>query len=108
MVRAAAKNYNDVVVITNPEQYEELIKELNSNKSRTRLEFRQKMSEIAFTETAYYDGLISNYFNSQSKNIFPEKKIVLGNLVERLRYGENPHQNAAIYSINKKLPVNVS
>ncbi len=105
MVRAAAKNYNDVAVITNPEQYEELIRELNSNKSGTTLEFRQKMSEIAFTETAYYDGLISNYFNSKSKNIFPEKKIISGNLVERLRYGENPHQKAAIYSINKKLNI---
>ena len=106
MVRAAAKNYNDVAVITNPEQYDELIKELNSNKSRTTLEFRQKMSEIAFTETAYYDGLISNYFNSRSKNIFPEKKIISGNLIERLRYGENPHQKAAIYSINKKFNIN--
>ena len=77
MVRAAAKNYNDVAVITNPEQYEELMEELNSNKSRTTLEFRQKMSEIAFTETAYYDGLISNYFNSQSKNLFPKKKYFL-------------------------------
>ena len=106
MVRAAAKNYNDVTVITNPEQYEELIKELNSNKSRTTLKFRQKMSEIAFTETAYYDGLISNYFNSKSKNTFPTKKIIFGNLIEKLRYGENPHQKAAIYSINKKLNIN--
>ena len=64
------------------------------------------MSEIAFTETAYYDGLISNYFNSQSKNLFPKKKIFFGNLIEKLRYGENPHQDAAIYSINKKLNIN--
>jgi phosphoribosylaminoimidazolecarboxamide formyltransferase/IMP cyclohydrolase len=106
MVRAAAKNYNDVTVITNPEQYSELIEELNSNKSRTTLKFRQKMSEIAFTETAYYDGLISNYFNSQSKSLFPKKKIFFGNLIEKLRYGENPHQDAAIYSINKKLSIN--
>ena len=106
MVRAAAKNYSDVAVITNPEQYEELIEKLNSNKSRTTLEFRQKMSEIAFTETAYYDGLISNYFNSQSKNLFPKKKIFFGNLIEKLRYGENPHQEASIYSINKQLNIN--
>ena len=106
MVRAAAKNYNDVTIITNPEQYEELIKELNSNKSGTTLEFREKMSEIAFAETAYYDGLISNYFNSLSENIFPKKKIIFGNLIEKLRYGENPHQTSAIYSINKKLNIN--
>jgi len=105
MVRAAAKNYSDVTVITNPKQYIELIEELNSKRSKTSLKFRQKMSEIAFTETAYYDGLISNYFNSQSKNLFPKKKIFFGNLIEKLRYGENPHQDAAIYSINKKLNI---
>ena len=74
MVRAAAKNYNDITVITRPEQYKELVEELNSNKSKTTLKFRKNMSEIAFSETAYYDGLISNYFNSQSKNLFPKKK----------------------------------
>ena len=105
MVRAAAKNFNDVTVITSPEQYTSLIEELNLNKCKTTSEFRQKMSEIAFTETAYYDGLISNYFNSQSKNLFPKKKIFFGNLIEKLRYGENPHQDAAIYSINKKLNI---
>ena len=67
MVRAAAKNFNDVTVITNPKQYGSLIEELNSNNSKTTLEFRQKMSEVAFAETAYYDGLIANYFNSKSK-----------------------------------------
>jgi len=106
MVRAAAKNYDDVTVITDPEQYEELISELNLNNCRTTLKFRQKMSEIAFTETAYYDGLISNYFHSKSEKLFPKKKIFFGNLIEKLRYGENPHQEAAIYSINKKLNIN--
>ena len=105
MVRAAAKNYNDVTVITNCNQYEELVNELNSNKGQTTLEFRQKMSEIAFTETAYYDALISNYFNLKSKNFFPKKKIIYGNLIEKLRYGENPHQEAAIYSLNNKLNI---
>ncbi len=105
MVRAAAKNYSDVTVITNCNQYEELVNELNSNKGQTTLEFRQKMSEIAFTETAYYDALISNYFNLKSKNFFPKKKIIYGNLIEKLRYGENPHQEAAIYSLNNKLNI---
>ena len=74
MVRAAAKNFNDVTVITSPKQYVNLIQELNSNKCKTTLEFRKQMSEIAFTETAYYDGVIANYFNSKSKKLFPEKK----------------------------------
>ena len=105
MVRAAAKNYNDVTVITSPEQYEELINELNSNKGSTSLTFRQKMSEKAFSETAYYDALISDYFNKMSKNFFPKKKIFFSNLVEKLRYGENPHQKSAIYSRTKKLDI---
>ena len=98
MVRAAAKNYNDVTVITSSNQYDELIKELNSNNGFTSLKFRQKMSEEAFSETAYYDALISNYFNKFSNNSFPKKKIFFSNLIEKLRYGENPHQESAIYS----------
>ena len=103
MVRAAAKNYNDVTVITNPSQYNDLIKEMKLNKGGTSLRFRQKMSEKAFSETAYYDGLISDYFSSKSKNLFPEKKIFYGNLIKKLRYGENPHQEAALYSLKKEL-----
>ena len=105
MVRAAAKNYNDVTVITSSNQYDELIKELNSNNGFTSLTFRQKMSEEAFSETAYYDALISNYFNKFSNNLFPKKKIFFSNLIEKLRYGENPHQESAIYSKTKKLNI---
>jgi len=105
MVRAAAKNYNDVVVITGPDQYDNLIKELNVNKGKTTLNFRKKMSEEAFSETAYYDSLVSNYFNKYNKNQFPIKKTIYGNLVEKLRYGENPHQNSAIYSSKKNLDI---
>ncbi len=105
LVRAAAKNYNDVTVITSPKQYKELINELNLNKGSTSLTFRKKMSEEAFSETAYYDALISDYFNKISKNFFPKKKIIFSNLVEKLRYGENPHQESAIYSKNNKLDI---
>jgi len=105
MARAAAKNYNDVTVITSPNQYDKLIKELNSNNGFTSLTFRQKMSEEAFSETAYYDALICNYFNKFSNNTFPKKKIFFSNLIEKLRYGENPHQESAIYSKTKKLNI---
>jgi len=105
MARAAAKNYNDVVVITNPSQYNDLIDELNKNKGKTSLEFRKKMSEEAFSETAYYDSLVSNYFNKFNNNQFPKKKTIYGNLIEKLRYGENPHQSSAIYSLNKTLDI---
>ena len=105
MVRAAAKNYNDVVVITSSKQYFELINQLKIYKGSTSLEFRKKMSNLAFTETAYYDSLIADYFNKSSNIHFPHKKIIHGNLVEQLRYGENPHQEGAIYSKNVELDI---
>ncbi len=74
LVRAAAKNYNDVIVITSENQYKELITEITKNKGSTTLSFREKMSQVAFTETAYYDALISGYFNKITNNHFPKKK----------------------------------
>ena len=74
MVRSAAKNYQDVTVITSPGQYNELIEELKKNKGSTSLEFREKLARIAFTETAYYDSVISDYFNKKNEIIFPKKK----------------------------------
>ena len=100
LVRSAAKNYNDVTVITSSDQYKELIQELKKYNGSTSLNFREKLSRIAFAETAYYDSVISNYFNKKTNTIFPRKKVFHGNLVEPLRYGENPHQLSAIYSKN--------
>ena len=103
MVRAAAKNYSDVTVITSSDQYGELIKEIEKNKGTTSIKFREKMSSEAFSETAYYDAVISNYFNKIKNNNFPKKKIIYGNLIEKLRYGENPHQQAGVYSKTQSL-----
>ena len=100
MVRSAAKNYNDVTVITSSDQYEELIEELKKFKGSTSLSFREKLSRIAFTETAYYDSVISDYFNKKTNTIFPKKKILHGNLREQLRYGENPHQAANLLTFS--------
>ena len=100
MVRSAAKNYNDVAVITSSDQYEELIKEIKKYKGSTSLNFREKLSRVAFAETAYYDSVISTYFTKKTNTIFSEKKTFHGKLIERLRYGENPHQESAIYSSN--------
>ncbi len=105
MIRAAAKNYDDVTVITSKSQYEELINELIKFKGSTSQKFREKMSQIAFSETAYYDALISNYFNTINNISFPKKKIFYGNLIQKLRYGENPHQESAIYSQNNFLKI---
>ena len=105
MVRAAEKNYNDVTVVTSPKQYELLIREIEENDGATTLDFREKMSLDAFSETAYYDAVISNYFNKFKKNYFPKKKVIFGNLIEKLRYGENPHQHAGIYSKTESLDI---
>ena len=106
MVRSAAKNYQDVTVITSSDQYDELIDELNRNKGSTSLEFREKLARIAFTETAYYDSVISDYFNKKNNIIFPKRKVFHANLIETPRYGENPHQKSAIYSKNNSLKIN--
>ena len=106
MVRAAAKNYEDVTVITSDKQYAELIYQLKNNSGSTSLDFRKKMSEEAFLETGFYDSLIAKYFSNISFNKFPKKKLITANLVEKLRYGENPHQEGALYSYDKFLNLN--
>ena len=83
MVRAAAKNYNDVTVITSRSQYDDLINEMIKFKGSTSQNFRKKMSQTAFTETAFYDALISNYFNKITGNYFPHKKIISGTLCDK-------------------------
>ncbi len=102
MARAAAKNYEDVTVITSVDHYSELINELKKYRGSTSLKFREKMSRLAFDETAYYDAVISNYFNKFNNINFPKRKILYTNFIENLRYGENPHQMGAFYSQNIK------
>jgi len=106
MVRAAAKNYYDVTVISSTKHYKELSEQLIINNGSTTLDFRKKMSQNAFSETAYYDSLIANYFNKLTNNHFPEKKIFQSKLIKKLRYGENPHQQSAVYSIENSLNLN--
>ena len=106
MVRSAAKNYEDVTVIISKTQYPDLINELKKNNGSTSLKFREKMSKLAFTETSLYDSIISNYFNKITMTDFPQKKIIYGNLIEKLRYGENPHQTSAIYSKRTEIGIN--
>ena len=105
LVRAAAKNYRHTTILTSPNQYKEFILDLEKNKGSTSLEFRKKLSQIAFNLTAYYDSVISEYFNDYNNDYFPQKKTIRGNLIEVLRYGENPHQKSAIYSRNDNLDI---
>ena len=97
MVRSAAKNYKNVLIVTNKDDYPVLIKEIENNKGKTGLKFREYMSSKAFGLTAYYDSMISNWFNKRLKINFPEKKTIFGRKFSQLRYGENPHQKSSIY-----------
>ena len=97
MVRAAAKNFKNVTIITNIDDYKFLIKELEAFKGKTSLKFRELMSSKAYGLTAYYDAMIANWFNKKLKIEFPERKTIFGRKLHKLRYGENPHQQSSIY-----------
>jgi len=100
LIRAAAKNFNDVVVISNISNYVDLIKELRTHKGGTSNSFRKLMSSKAFGLTAYYDSIIANWLNSELNIKFPNKKTIPGTLIENLRYGENPHQEGSLYGMS--------
>lgn len=96
MIRAAAKNHGFVTVITDPKDYNALIEEIRAGGPS--LDFRRRMAGKAFTATASYDSAISNWFNNQQDQLFPSTLTLSASLVDTLRYGENPHQFAAVYS----------
>ncbi len=97
MVRSASKNYKDVVVITDREDYPEFLKELKKFKGRTSFGFRERMACKAFNLTAYYDSVIANWFNRKLNVKFPKMKTLFGEKIDHLRYGENPHQQSSFY-----------
>ena len=105
LIRAAAKNFNDVTVISNINDYFHLARELKINKGSTSIKFRKFMSAKAFSITAYYDSVVSNWLNNQLNIKFPEKKTVHGKLIERLKYGENPHQQGGLYKTTANLGI---
>jgi len=99
LIRSAAKNFNDVTIISNINDYLDLVKELKIHKGATSIKFRKLMSSKAFGLTAYYDSTISDWLNSEFKIKFPDKKTIHGKLKENLRYGENPHQQGSLYTM---------
>ena len=102
MIRAAAKNYKYVTVVIDPEDYKRVLEEIKAH-GDTQLETRLYLARKVFNYTAYYDSLISNYFNQLDKMDFPEYLTLGYRLKDKLRYGENPHQRAAFYqSPNQK------
>ncbi len=97
MLRSAAKNYQDVTVITNPEDYEIVLKELEENGEVSK-ETKFRLMQEVFEHTANYDAMIANYLKEQRKDeSLPEKLTLTYEKVQDMRYGENPHQKAALY-----------
>ncbi len=97
MIRAAAKNHGFVTVVVDTEDYAALLGELDSNDGATGLAFRQKMAQIAFARTATYDAAVSTWMAGALGEPAPRRRVFAGTLAQGLRYGENPHQQAAFY-----------
>ncbi len=104
MVRAAAKNYQKVTVVTNPQDYTLLLDEMKNNNGDVGIARRFQFAQNAFSHTAAYDSTISNYLTAieadNNHKDFPESLNLNFNMVQNLRYGENPHQKAAFYRDN--------
>ena len=105
LIRSAAKNFDDVVIVSEISDYEALAKELKNNKGSTSIKFRKHMSAKAFALTAYYDSVVSNWINNNLKIKFPGKKTIHGKLIEKLRYGENPHQEGSLYETTEQFGI---
>ena len=104
MIRSAAKNHENVCVITDPGDYKAIDKILEKNLGSTSLEERKLYASKAFSKTAFYDSLISQWFNKQLSVSWPKTITIAGQLVDQLRYGENPHQKSAVYKkVDKNL-----
>ena len=98
MVRSAAKNHAHVAIVTDPADYVELLAELDANGGATSLEFRRKLAAKAYALTAAYDSTISQWFAfADQGQRFPKSWTRACTLKMPLRYGENPHQQAALY-----------
>jgi len=101
MVRSSAKNYAGVAIVTDPEDYAELLAEMQANDGALTLATRFGLAKKAFTHTARYDAAIANWLTSLDETNKPQQfsdKLQLAfDRVETLRYGENPHQQAAFY-----------
>ncbi len=106
MVRAAAKNYKYVTVITDSKDYAEFIKEIKKYKGKTSLNLREKLASKAFGLTAFYDSIIAEWYNKKLGVKFPERKTFFGRKINQLRYGENPHQRSSIYLSDLKYDEN--
>jgi phosphoribosylaminoimidazolecarboxamide formyltransferase/IMP cyclohydrolase len=98
MVRSAAKNHLYVAIVTDPADYEALVRTLDESDAATSLDFRKYLAAKAFAATAVYDSMIAQWFAfGDQGRLFPDMLPLTMKLGQALRYGENPHQQAALY-----------
>jgi len=104
MIRAAAKNHEGVVVVVDPSDYAALIGALREHSGATSLELRRRLAAKAFARTAAYDSAIAGWLGGEAGVATPAYRSFSGRLSQELRYGENPHQTAALYASVPPLP----
>ena len=109
MIRAAAKNHGHVSVITDPAQYDDLLAEIAAHEGTTTLPFRQRLAGLAYARTASYDAAIAQWFAASGQlgkddKTLPPRLTLTGTRSQTLRYGENPHQQAAFYRSGENRP----
>jgi phosphoribosylaminoimidazolecarboxamide formyltransferase / IMP cyclohydrolase len=104
MIRAAAKNHDDVAVVVEAQDYQAVLDELAAHQGATTLTLRRRLAAKAYARTAAYDAAISNWFAGALKTDTPDFRTFGGRLIQALRYGENPHQTAAFYRTPDKRP----
>ena len=98
MIRSASKNHAFITIVTDPEDYTALLEELAEHDGATTLDFRKRLAAKAFAATAAYDSAIASWFAfADQQQRFPARRTMASTLVGTLRYGENPHQHAALY-----------
>ena len=97
LIRAAAKNHAAVAVVTDPGDYEAVLADIAANHGATSAALRRRLMALAFERTAAYDAAIAEWLAAQSRDVFPQSLAISAELKQRLRYGENPHQQAALY-----------
>ena len=97
MIRAAAKNHSFVTTIVDVEDYSALLAELDANDGQTSYAFRQRHAQIAYARTSAYDAAVSTWMAGSIGEETPRRRAFAGTLAQTLRYGENPHQQAAFY-----------
>jgi phosphoribosylaminoimidazolecarboxamide formyltransferase/IMP cyclohydrolase len=102
MIRAAAKNHGDVSVVVDVADFDKVLAELDAHDGRTSLAFRKTLAQKAYARTAAYDAAISNWFAWVIGEPAPAFRAVGGTLAQAMRYGENPHQDAAFYTTGEK------